>query len=253
MAKAILLGSGTSNGVPMLGATYPPEYLRNPKNHRNRSCLLLEGPTGNLLVDCPPELRLMCTGAGITDFAAVLITHAHADHIMGMDDLRSVSMKTGEPVTVYALPIHQEDIRRVFNYAFREFPAGVVVPRFNLIDVPPVIEVGGLLVQTFIVDHGTTPVVGLRVNDMAYITDVHRIPDEAMEMLKGLDTFVVDAVRRKPHPNHFHFDRAIEVAKQVGARMTFFTHLSSDYDHDATNAELPDNIRLAFDGLEIPL
>ena len=253
MAKAILLGSGTSNGVPMLGAKYRPGYLDNPKNHRNRSCLFLQGPTGNLLVDCPPELRLMCTGAGISEFAAVLITHTHADHIMGMDDLRSVTIKTGKPMTVYAMPVHQADIRRVFNYAFGEYPPGILVPRFDLLDVPHVIEVGGLQVRTFVVDHGTTPVVGLRVNDMAYITDVSRIPDEAMEMLEALDTLVVDAVRREPHPNHFHFEQAIAVAKLVGARMTYFTHLGSDYDHDVTNAELPSNIQLGYDGLEIPL
>lgn len=253
MPEAIILGSGTSNGVPMLGVTYPPEYLANPKNHRNRACLYLQGENGTLLVDCPPEMRLMCTAAKLTRFDAVLITHSHADHIMGMDDLRSICMKTGEAVPVYTLPRYQEDIRRVFDYAFKEFPKGVFVPRFDLRDVPDVIEIGDLRVRTFLVEHGRVPVIGLRVNDFAYVTDVSGIPPEAKEQLKGLDVFVVDAVRYKAHPNHFHYERAIEVAKEIGARKTYFTHLSADYDHDETNSRLPEGIELAFDGLRVRL
>ncbi len=237
----------------MLGVTYPPEYLANPKNHRNRACLYLEGPTGSLIVDCPPEMRLMCTSRNITRFDAVLITHTHADHIMGMDDLRSICMVTGKSVPVYTLPRYQEDIRRVFNYAFKEFPPGVMVPRFDLMDPPPVIEVGGMSVQTFVVEHGSTPCIGIRVNNFAYITDVSHIPPEAMELLHGLDVFIVDAVRIKPHPNHFHLERALEVAAEVGARQTYFTHLSADFDHDKTNASLPVGIELAYDGLTLEI
>ena len=253
MPEAIILGSGTSNGVPMLGVTYPPAYLANPKNHRNRACLVLLGPEGNLLVDCPPELRLMCTGAGITRFESVLITHTHADHIMGMDDLRSICMLTNRAVPVYTLPIYQEDIRRVFNYAFKEFPPEVVVPRFDLRDVPETFSVGGMQIRTFLVRHGKDPVVALRVGGFAYITDVSEIPPEVMPLLGGLDTFVVDAVREKPHPNHFHMARALEVAKEIGAKKTYFTHLSADYDHDVTNAALPKGIELAYDGLRVPI
>ena len=253
MARAIVLGSGTSNGVPMLGMEYPPEFLANPKNHRNRACLFIEGPTGNLIVDCPPEMRLMCTARNITRFDAVLITHTHADHIMGMDDIRSICILTGKAMPVYALPQFQIDIRRVFNYAFQEFPAGVMVPRFDLKDVPEVIELGGLKIRTFVVRHGSIPCVGVRVNDFAYVTDVSSIPSKAMEELRDLDTFVVDAVRLKPHPNHFHLDRAIEVAREIGARSTYFTHLSADYDHDVANASLPSGMELAYDGLTIEI
>lgn len=237
----------------MLGVEYSQEYLANPKNHRNRSCLVIKGDGANLLVDCPPELRLMCSQAKIYRFEAVLITHSHADHVMGMDDLRSICILTGKPMPVYALTYCQEDIKRIFNYAFKDFPPGVMVPRFDLRNVPAVIEVGGLNVQTFTVMHGSVPVVGVRVNDFAYITDVSQIPPEAEDMLQGLDTFVVDAVRRKPHPNHFHLERALEVAKRIGARQTYLTHLSADYDHDITNAELPVGVELAYDGLQVPL
>lgn len=250
------MGTGTSNGVPMLGAEYPPGYLDDPRNRRNRACLAIRGPTGNLVVDCPPELRLMAHANGIHDIDAVLITHTHADHVMGMDDLRSICMKTRRPVPVHTLPRHQQDIRRVFQYAFVDHPAGLFVPRFDLLDVsesPSSFEVGGLTVKTFVVEHGRTPVIGIRVANFAYITDVSRIPEEVMPLLEGLDVFVVDAVRYKPHPNHFHFAKAIEVAQTIGARRTLLTHLSGDYDFERTSAELPRGIELAYDGQKIAI
>jgi phosphoribosyl 1,2-cyclic phosphate phosphodiesterase len=237
----------------MLGVEYPPEFLANPKNHRTRASLLLKGPTGNLLVDCAPEMRLQVTRAGITDIDAVLITHTHADHVMGMDDLRSLSIKTRQDMPVYTLPRYQEDIRRIYAYAFADFPPGIEVPRFDLRDVPEILEVGGMSIRIFQVWHGQTPVLALRVSDFAYITDVNQIPEEHMPLLQNLDTLILDAVRYKPHPNHFHYEQAIEVAKEIGAKMTYFTHLSHDYDHDKTNAELPDGIQLAYDGLRIGL
>jgi len=253
LAQAIVLGSGTSNGVPMLGVEYPPEFLANPRNHRTRSSILFQGPTGNLLVDCTPEVRLQLTRERVYALEAVLITHTHADHVMGMDDLRSLCMKTREAVPVYTLPRHQEDIRRIYSYAFQPFPAGVFVPRFDLRDVPLDLEVGGLTFRTFVVEHGSTPVIGVRVNGMAYITDVSRIPEEARAELNGLDILMIDAVRRAPHPNHFHLEKALEVAAEIGAKRTILTHLGHDYDHDVTNAELPEGVELAYDGLQIQL
>lgn len=251
MGEAIVLGSGTSNGIPTLGHRYPPGYLDNPKNHRTRSSLLVQGPEGNLLVDCPPEMRLQLTGQKVFDVEAVLITHTHADHVMGMDDLRSLCIRDGRAMPVYTLPAYQDDIRRIYPYAFKEFPAGIFVPRFDLRDVPPVLSVGGLEILTFVVAHGPTPVVGIRVGDFAYITDVSEIPPAAWDLLQGLDVLMIDAVRIHPHPNHFHLSRAIEVAQALRPRQTFFTHLSHDYDHDRTNSELPKGIELAYDGLRI--
>jgi phosphoribosyl 1,2-cyclic phosphate phosphodiesterase len=250
---AVILGSGTSNGVPTLGKTYPAEFLANPKNHRTRPSLLLRGPTGNVLVDCAPEMRLQLLREGVTEIEAVIVTHTHADHIMGMDDLRSFCLATGRAMPVYTSPEYQDDIRRVFRYAFEDFPPGVFVPRFDLADVPRDLRLGGLDIRTFWVEHGPVSVWGLRVGGFAYVTDVGNIPPEAWVELQGLDTLVLDAVRIRPHPNHFHLEKALEVAQALDARRTYLTHLCDDYDHDVTNAGLPAGIELAYDGLHIPL
>lgn len=253
IAEAIVLGSGTSNGVPTLGIDYSPEFLANPKNHRTRPSLLLKGPEGNVLIDCAPEMRLQLVREDIKQVDAVIITHTHADHIMGMDDLRSFCLRTKRDMPVYTLPRYQEDIKRVFNYAFQEFPPGIEVPRYDLRDAPDTLEVAGLELKLRIVEHGPWPVIAVIVGRFAYVTDVKTISPSVLEELRGLDTLVLDAVRRKPHPNHLHFDAAVELALKLGARQTYFTHLSHDYDHDVVNAELPAGIALAYDGLKIPV
>ena len=247
------MGSGTSNGVPMLGVRYPDSFLANPKNHRTRCSLVLCGPEGNLLIDATPELRMQAVREQIYDIDAVVITHTHADHVMGMDDLRSICVKHRRAMPVYAKPKDQEDIRRIFNYAFDAHPEGVEVPRFELRDVPETLESCGLSLRTFLVPHGSVQVVAFRVNDFAYMTDVNGIPDHVWPLLDGLDVLVLDAVRYRPHPNHFHFDAALEVASKIGAHTTYLTHLSHDYDHDVVDAQLPPGVRLAFDGLRVPL
>lgn len=250
-ATAVILGSGTSNGVPTLGIDYPASFLANPKNHRTRPSLLLEGPTGNLLVDCAPEMRLQLLRERVGMVDAVLITHTHADHVMGMDDLRSFCLKSRRDMPVYANEQSAADIRRIFPYAFLEAGPGIEVPRYDIRPVPGVLEVGGMSMRTMWVLHGSLPVVALRLGDFAYVTDVSEIPAEASSQLQGLRTLVLDAVRYKPHPNHFHFDKAVEVALELGAAQTYFTHLSHDYDHDVTNGTLPPGIALAYDGLRI--
>lgn len=251
MPEVVVLGSGTSNGVPMLGVDYPPGYLDNPKNWRTRSSIIILGAGGNLLVDCAPELRLQMARERLTQIDQVVITHTHADHVMGMDDLRSICIKTRRPMPIWADPQSQSDIRRIFPYAFDlNHPSGIEVPRFDLHTPGKQERLCGMEVQFLRVMHGPrTQVLALRVNDFAYITDVNLIPESEWARLQGLDTLILDAVRYKPHPNHYNYEDAIRVAGELGARQTYFTHLSSDYDHDKTNAELPNGIELAFDGL----
>lgn len=253
LGTAIILGSGTSNGVPMLGVEYPESFLANPKNHRTRCSCLIQGPKGNFLIDCPPELRLQLTREKIYSIEDVLITHTHADHVMGMDDLRSICVVEERSVRVHTLPRYQDDIRRIFNYAFADAPPGVWLPKFDLNDVGDSIDSCGLSIQTFVVQHGKFPCIGVRVGGYAYLTDVNFIPDEVKVKLQGLDTLVIDAVRHKPHPNHFHFEAAMEAIKELSPKQAFLTHLSHEYDHDHYEKDLPDHVRLAFDGLQIPI
>lgn len=251
--EAVILGSGTSNGVPMLGVHYSPEFLANPKNHRMRSSCLLKGPTGNFLIDCTPEMRLQLVRAEIFSVQEVLITHTHADHVMGMDDLRSFCMIEERALPIYTLPRYQDDIRRIFPYAFGDVPVGVFVPRFDLRDAPEVLESVGFTINIFEVQHGHVPCLGVRVNDFAYITDVSHIADAVKSKLIDLDTLVIDAVRHKPHPNHFHFAATVEVIKELNPRIAYLTHLCHEYDHNTFEGSLPPNIRLAYDGLTISI
>lgn len=259
MIEAILLGSGTSSGVPVLGVDYPESFLANPKNHRTRPSLLMRGPGGNLLIDATPDMRTQLLREGVRMVDATVITHTHADHIMGMDDLRSFCLRSRRDMPVYTLPRYAEDIRRVFSYAFGEFPEGIEVPRFalNELDLPEgsvmELELCGIPMRLFIVWHGPWPVISMRVGGFAYVTDVKTFPEAAWAELQGLDTLILDAVRRKPHPNHIHFDEALRIAGELGARQTYFTHLSHDFDHDVTNAELPPEIQLGWDGLRVAI
>ena len=248
---AIILGSGTSNGVPMLGVKYSDEFLANPRNHRTRSSCLLQGPTGNFLVDCTPEMRLQLTREKIYSLQEVLITHTHADHVMSMDDLRSFCMIEQRAMPVYTLPQYQEDIRRIFAYAFGQYPSGIFVPRFDLRDAPSVLSSCGLDIRVFQVQHGKVPTLGIRVNNFAYITDVNYIPDPVKAQLLGLETLVIDAVRHEPHPNHFHFEATMDTIAELAPKKAYLTHLSHEYDANSYEDKLPNHVRLAWDGLKI--
>jgi phosphoribosyl 1,2-cyclic phosphate phosphodiesterase len=252
--EAVILGCGTSHGVPMVACDCPVCTSEDPKNHRTRCSVLILGNEGTLLVDAPPELRLQLVRERIHRVDAVLITHSHADHIMGLDDVRRFNELTNSPMPVYAQRQTLQDVRRVFRYAF-EPPAqeGGGLPAYDLIPAGSEVRVGDVRATLFEVLHGRLPVLGLRVGDFAYLTDVSEIPDQAWEKLRGLGTLVMDATRRDPHPSHFHLEKAIEVAMALNARQTYFTHLSHDYDYEATRAELPAGIELAYDGLRIPI
>lgn len=236
----------------MLGVEYAPEFLAYPRNHRYRSSIALRGPGGNVLVDCAPEMRLQLVRAGIRDLEAVIITHTHADHVMGMDDLRSLCIRKKSAMPVYTLPRYQEDIRRVYAYAFGEYPEGLFVPRFDLREVEPRMEVAGFEIETMCVEHGKVPVIALRVCGFAYVTDVSVIPPEAEARLQGLDTLMIDATRFAAHPNHLNLEGALEAIARLKPGRAFLTHLSHDYDA-AHPPALPGNVELAFDGLRIDL
>lgn len=224
----------------------------NPKNSRYRSSLLIQGPSGNLLIDAPPELRLSLVREKVTRIDAVLLTHAHADHVMGLDDLRRFSELSGKSIPILAQPSVLSDVRRIFEYAFvPNEHIGGGLPRFEMVEAEAENEICGLRVMTFPVMHGKLEVKGVRIGDLAYLTDVSEIPDFSREWLTGLKTLFLDATRYMPHPSHLHYEASLELAATLGAEVTFLTHLSHDYDYEVVMRELPKGVKLSYDGLRV--
>jgi len=253
----LVMGCGTSHGVPMIGCHCAVCESTDPRNHRTRTGALIKTPQGNILIDTSPELRIQLVREKIDLVHACLYTHSHADHIFGMDDLRLFGHYLGHPVSVYCEEIVERQLRRAFSYAFEDLHPDVhpnSVPQLNLvrIGVEP-IEVLGVRIHPIRLWHGKLPILGFRVFDLAFCTDVSEIPDESWPLLEGLDTLVIGALREKPHSTHMSVSQALEVVSRVRPRQTYFTHTSHSLEYHATNAMLPAGVDLAYDGLKIPI
>ncbi len=254
--RLIFLGSGTSTGVPMIGCECSVCTSSDPRNQRMRPSVLFSFPGGNLLVDTTPEMRLQLLRERIKRVHAIAFTHAHADHLFGLDDSRLFSKWIGGPVPVFCDHETEETIRRVFSYAFRpgteKWPAGSV-PKLQFNTVSPGVEfdVLGQKVLPIRLEHGPYPILGFRIGSLAYCTDVNRIPDESGVLLEGLDILVLDALRFDPHPTHFSLSEALAAVESLRPRRTYLTHLSHSFDHGSTDASLPPHVTLAYDGLTL--
>jgi phosphoribosyl 1,2-cyclic phosphate phosphodiesterase len=253
--EMVFLGTGTSVGVPVVGCGCPTCTSPNPRNQRLRCALVVGLPEGTLLVDTPPDLRTQLLREKIGVVHATLFTHDHADHVFGLDDLRLFPYYLGRPLPVYCEEQVEARIRKSFDYAFDEAPyAGGAVPRleFRRITTEP-FEVLGARVIPMRLAHGRFEVLGFRFGNVAYCTDTNGIPPESRDLLRGLDVLVIDALRHKPHPTHFSLEEAVAVARSLAAKRTYFTHMSHELEHEATNAALPAGMELAYDGLRVPL
>ncbi len=252
-----LLGTGTSVGVPVIGCECAVCRSENPRNHRTRTSVLIRAPQGNLLIDTPPELRLQLVRVRVGLIHAVLYTHAHADHIYGLDDLRICGHRLQADIPLYCEPDVEEHLRRAFYYAFTDPDPDqhqFARPRlkFETIGLDP-FDVLGLRVRPLRLMHGKLTVLGFRIGDVAFCTDVSEIPEESYEQLAGLDTLVIDALRDEPHPTHFSIGQSLDAISRLQPRRAYLTHVSHTLDYDATNARLPAGVELAYDGLTIPL
>lgn len=250
--KLTVLGSGTSHGVPMIGCRCAVCTSPDPRNKRFRPSILVTTDDGaNILVDTPPEMRLAFIHNDVARLDAILYTHSHADHIFGLDDVRTFNYRSGVAMPVYAEASVLDDVRRIYSYIFKVTQAGGGKPQVVLETLTPggpltLHDVNILPLRVF---HGKLPILAFKFGPrFAYVTDVSLIPPETWPHLENLDLLMLDAVRREPHETHFHLAASLEVIARLRPRRTLLTHLSHDYDHAETNAQLPPGVELAYDG-----
>lgn len=254
-----VLGCGSSGGVPRIGGHWGDCDPQNPKNTRRRCSLLVSrttpAGTTRVLIDTSPDLRAQLIDAGIGELDAVVYTHAHADHVHGLDDLRQVVFNTGKRLPVWADGATQDALLSRFGYAFVQPEGSSYPPILDLHTIRGDVTIegagGAITLTPFEVEHGSIDALGFRVGDLAYLPDVSDIPDAAWATLHGLDCFIIDALRRKPHPTHAHLDKALEWLEKSGAKTGVLTNMHIDLDYEEVMAETPENVVPAHDGLVI--
>ncbi len=246
-----LLGTGTSHGVPSIACQCPVCRSGDPRNLRYRCSVWLQYEGWSVLVDTATEFRLQAIRAGMERLDAILFTHSHADHIFGLDDVRVFSELQRQPIPCYGSTECIDDLRRRFDYIFNETQRGGGKPRLELIPIDGPFTPFGLEIQPIPVLHGRLQVLGFRFGSAAYVTDCNAIPDSSMDLLRGLDLPVLDALRWRPHPTHFTVNQALEVIAELKPRQAYLTHTTHDLDYTSTNAALPPGVELAYDGLMV--
>lgn len=252
--RITFLGTGTSTGVPMIGCGCATCLSTDPRDTRLRPSIYVETADARILVDAGPDLRTQALRHQITRIDAILFTHGHADHILGMDDVRSFNALMNAPMPCFGDAATLEDIRRMFGYVFDPgTPKGGGLPRLDLREVQGPFRVGDVDAVPVPLFHGKRPILGYRFGAMAYLTDCSRIPDASWPLLEGLDLLILNALRVRPHPTHFSLDEAVAAATRIGAPRTFFTHMCHDLRHAPTDAALPSGMALAYDGLVLQL
>ena len=249
--EIIFLGTGTSHGVPMIGCDCPVCRSADPRDKRCRASVAIRVPDGRvILIDAPPELRLAAVACGLDRVDAILFTHAHADHIMGLDDVRRFNDISGQTIPCYASAETLRRLRAVFGYAevpFDSAPTYRPSLHFERIDSPR--SICGLEVLPVPLLHGGEPVLGFRMGRLAYCTDCSEIPQRSIGLLGGLELLVLDALRPEPHPTHFSLAQALEVIARLGPQRALLTHITHHLPHERTCRDLPEGVTMAHDGL----
>ena len=251
--KLTFLGTGTSTGVPTIGCRCRVCTSPDPHDKRTRPSVALEFDGRVVLIDTTPDLRQQALREAFERLDAVVFTHAHADHVLGLDDTRVFYFRQRVPLPIYADPRTMESIRKIFAYVFdgtyKYGGVGKLDP--HVIDGP--FELWGLKLVPVPVFHGDLPVLGFRFGNAAYVTDFSTIPDDSMALLEGLDVLVLDALRHKPHPTHSTVENSLRLVERLKPQRAFFTHIAHELAHAETNTALPPHVRLAHDGLRLEL
>lgn len=258
-----ILGCGSSGGVPRIGGYWGDCDPANPKNHRRRCSLLVqrtgEGGTTNVLIDTSPDMRQQLLDADVGTLNGVLYTHEHADHIHGIDDLRVTAINARERVNVWADQRTFDHLMRRFSYCFVQPADSEYPPICNINHIEPQTDVivngpgGSVTARPFVQIHGSINSLGFRIGSLAYSSDLNDIPDESLDALADLDVWIVDALRRTPHPSHFSLDDALQWLERINPKRAILTNMHVDMDYDTLRAELPDNVEPAFDGMQLTL
>ncbi|MBI1739936.1 MAG: MBL fold metallo-hydrolase [Acidobacteriales bacterium] len=251
-ATLTVLGSGTSMGVPTIGCDCAVCHSSDPRDRRTRPSVMITYNGHHVLIDTTPDFREQALREKITRVDAVLYTHTHADHILGIDDLRPLSFahKPGR-LPLYATPHAADFLRDMFRYIFEADYKFGGLPQVELKSIEGPIDLFGARFEPVTIIHGETPILGFRFGSTAYLTDHSAVPPESLDRLRDLDILFLDALRYKPHPTHSTVDQSLRIVEQVKPKRAFFTHICHDLPHEATNATLPPNVRLAFDGMKL--
>ena len=253
-ASILVLGSGTSLGIPVIGCRCKACTSRDPRAIRLRPSVLLRLGDTRILIDTSPDFRFQALRYKIERLDAILYTHAHADHILGIDDVRPFNFMQRTEIPIYVSPESWEVIERMFGYIFDSAPSESSRPRLtpHLFDHDPIV-VAGVEFQPIQASHGKGTVHGFRFGDCAYLTDHSDIPPESLAKLTGLDVLFLDALRHNPHPTHSTVDESLKTVELLKPKRAFFTHISHDLVHATVDASLPEHVHIAYDGLEIPI
>lgn len=247
-----VLGSGTSVGVPTIGCHCAVCTSEDPRDNRLRPSIVIAYEGNNILIDTTPDFRAQALRAKLGRLDAILYTHPHADHMMGLDDVRPFQFKRKDPIPVFGSEATLAAIHRCFPYAFDGQERNTYVPKLALqqLNGAP-FTACGLEFTPIPILHGSETIHGFRFGDAAYLTDHSEIPAESMDKLRGLDVLFLDALRHKPHPTHSTVERSTKTVEELAPKRAFFTHICHDLPHARTESQLPPHIRLAYDGLEL--
>lgn len=252
--RLTVLGSGTSVGVPTIGCDCAVCRSDDPRNRRLRPSVCLRWDGCTVVIDTGPDFRQQALAYGIRKVDAVLFTHAHADHVLGLDDLRPFNFHQRGPIPVYASAHTLEVIRRIFSYIFHDGPSESSRPKIETHVFPdePII-VQGIEFRPIPLKHGSGDCHGFRFGNHAYLTDHSEIPEESLRLLEGVETIFLDALRYKPHPTHSTVQASLRTVERLRPKAAYFTHISHDLDHAQAQSRLPEGVYLAYDGLELEL